>query len=78
MHWQPADQLVDLFGAEEEDAKVRQWKNQGRGLATWGPGGPSICECQVKALAAWFRGALEINKIAEMKFMSFLGGLGKQ
>ena len=73
----PPIDSVDLFGAEE-DAKVAQWKDQGKGLATWGPGGPSICECQVKTLAAWFRGALAVSKNADMEFMSFLGGLGKQ
>lgn len=30
------------------------------------------------ALAVWFRGTLATDKGAEMEFMSFLGGLGKE
>lgn len=57
--------------------KLLKWKEQGAGLATWGLGGIPVCECKVMALAVWFRGALAIDKGAEMELMSFLGGLGR-
>lgn len=73
----PPIDSVDLFCAKEEDVKLLKWKEQGAGLATWGPGGIPVCECMVMALAVWFRGALAIDKSAEMELMSFLGGLGR-
>jgi hypothetical protein len=74
----PPLELVDLFGAKDEDVKLVKWQEQGEGLATWGPSGIAVCECKVLALATWFRGALAMDKGAEMELMSFLGGLGKR
>jgi hypothetical protein len=70
--------LVDLVSARDEDLNLVKWKEQGEGLATWGPNGVPICRCKVVALATWFRGALAMDKGAEMELMSFLGGLSKE
>ena len=69
--------MVDLFVTKDEDVKLVKWQEQGEGLATWGPSGIPVCECQVIALATWFRGALAMDKGAEMELMLFLEGLGK-
>ena len=69
--------LVDLFGAKDEDAKLVRWKKHGEGLADWDPLQMPVCECKVMALATWFRGLLARDKTAEMEFMTFLRGLGK-
>lgn len=68
---------VDLIEAADEDVKVEAWKEQGEGLATWGPFGIPVCECKLMELAAWFRRILATNKTAENVFMAFIGGLGK-
>lgn len=68
---------VDIFSAKDEDVKLTKWKEQGKGLATWGPSGIQVCECKIVALATWFHKALARDKGAEMKLMLFLGGLGK-
>ncbi|MCJ1390051.1 hypothetical protein MMC18_002909 [Xylographa bjoerkii] len=73
----PPIDLVDLFDAQDDDARLVQWKEHGEGLADWSPGGFPVCECRLMALATWFRRALAIDKGAEQEFMSFLQGLRK-
>ena len=74
----PPIDLVDLFGAKDDDLKLRQWKEQGKGLADWSPGGFPVCRCKVMALATWFRGQLVVDTSAEKQLMTFLGELYKQ
>lgn len=73
----PLIDSIDVFRAKDEDVELTKWKEQGKGLATWGPSGIQVCECKVVALATWFREALARDKGAEMELMLFLGGLAK-
>jgi len=75
----PPIDLVDIFGAKDEDERLVKWQDRGEGLASWGGlFGPSVCECKFMELANWFREALASDKGVEMEFIAFLKGLGKE
>ena len=72
----PPIDLVDLFGAKDDDERLVKWKKSGEGLGDWPPGGFPICNCKVVGLARWFRGLLTMDKERDEEFMRFLRELG--
>ena len=69
---------INLFSADDGDAKLIGWNKQSQALAIWGPSGIPVCRCKVMELASWFRSALATDKGAEAEFASFLARLEKR
>ena len=73
----PPIDLVYLFDAAEDEEKLKRWKENGEGLADWGPLSAPLCRCAITHLVDWFLELLVKDKNAEVEFKSFLDGLGK-
>jgi len=67
--------LVDIFGAGDDEERLVAWREVGVGLADWVPGQFPVCRCKVGTLAAWFRRVLAVDKSLEAEFVTFLRGL---
>ncbi|KAL8687720.1 MAG: hypothetical protein Q9218_006192 [Villophora microphyllina] len=74
----PPIDLVDIFGAKDDDDRLVRWKGTGEGLADWVPLSIPVCQCKVGVLAKYLRQGLVRDQSADREFMSFLGGLGKR
>ena len=70
----PPVDLVYLFDAAEDNARLAEWKEHGDGLADGGP--VPVCKCKVEHLANWFLKALAKEKYAEQEFKAFFDVLG--
>lgn len=74
---EPID-LVDIFGAKDDDDRLMRWKETGEGLADWSPLSIPVCQCKLKTLAKSLRQALARDNNLEMEFMSFLNALARK
>lgn len=71
----PPIDLVDIFGAPDDDDRLVRWKETGEGLADWVPLSMPVCQCRVAQLAKYLRPELAKDHGIDKEFMSFLGRL---
>ncbi|KAL9581047.1 MAG: hypothetical protein Q9212_004136, partial [Teloschistes hypoglaucus] len=68
----PPIDLVDIFGAPDDDDRLVRWKGTGEGLADWVPLSIPVCQCRVAQLAKYLRPELAKDQGIDREFMSFL------
>ncbi|KAI4101999.1 MAG: hypothetical protein L6R37_004664 [Teloschistes peruensis] len=71
----PPIDLVDIFGAPDDDDRLVRWKETGEGLADWVPLSIPVCQCRVTQLAKYLRLELAKDQGIDREFMSFLNRL---
>ncbi|KAL8921868.1 MAG: hypothetical protein Q9172_003801 [Xanthocarpia lactea] len=74
----PPIDLVDIFGAKDDNNRLIRWKETGEGLADWVPLSIPVCKCKVGMLAKSLRQALARDRSADVEFVSFISGLEKR
>ncbi|KAL8860195.1 MAG: hypothetical protein Q9178_003459 [Gyalolechia marmorata] len=74
----PPIDLVDIFGANDDDDRLIRWKETGEGLADWVPLSIPVCKCKVGMLAKYLRQALARDQSADVEFVTFISGLEKR
>ncbi|KAI8625795.1 hypothetical protein F5Y19DRAFT_479134 [Xylariaceae sp. FL1651] len=73
----PVD-LVNVFSAPDDCERLARWKEEGVGLADWGPNifsGFPLCRCSMIKLSDWFRARLDRDKQADAALVLFLDEL---
>ncbi|KAL9585092.1 MAG: hypothetical protein Q9203_004399, partial [Teloschistes exilis] len=64
----PPIDLVDIFGAPDDDDRLVRWKETGEGLADWVPLSIPVCQCRVAQLARYLRPELAKDQGIDREF----------
>ncbi|KAI0096756.1 fungal-specific transcription factor domain-containing protein [Nemania sp. FL0031] len=69
------DRAIDLFETDHDADKLKNWRDSGTGMVSWGPSGIVICSCKTRELMRWFQGRLSGAASAEAELLAFVDSL---